>query len=80
MPFSTKMRNSYSKSDKIEYKPTIIFSIVFIVHKYEETKVDFKLFINCCKLGNCVILLARPFHTCIPLTIIEVVYGWCSLF
>ena len=48
-----------------------IFFIVLIVHKYEECifKVDFKLFLNCCKLGNCVILLARPFHTCIPLTV-----------
>ena len=40
-----------------------IFSIVLIVHKYEESNVDFKLFLNCCKLGKCVILLARPFHT-----------------
>ena len=71
MPFSTKMRNSYSKSYKIEYKPTIFVSIVLIVHKYEESNVDFKLFLNCCKLGNCVILLARPFHTCIPLTVID---------
>ena len=49
MPFSSKMRNSYSKSYKIEYKPIIIFfSIVLIVHKYEESNVDFKLFLNCC--------------------------------
>ena len=72
MPFSYKMRNIYSKSYKIEYKPIIIFfSIVLIVHKYEESNVDFILFLNCCKLGNCVILLARSFHTCIPLTVIE---------
>ena len=71
MPFSTKMRSSYSKSYKIEYKPTIFFFILLIVHKYEESNVDFKLFSNCCKLGNCVILLARPFHTCVPLTVID---------
>ena len=44
---------------------------MLIVHKYEESIVDFKLFLNCCKLGNCLILLARPFHTCIPLTVID---------
>ena len=44
--------------------------IVLIVHKYEESNVDFKLFLNC-KLGNCLILLSRPFHTCIPLTVID---------
>ena len=72
MPFSSKMRNSYSKSCKIEYTPIImIFSIVLIVHKYEESNIDLKLFLNCCILGNCVILLARPFHTCIPLTVID---------
>ena len=31
-----------------------IFSIVLIVHIYEEGNVDFKLFLNCCKLGKCV--------------------------
>ena len=67
-----KMRSSYSKSYKIGYKPTIlIFFIVLIVHKYEESNVDFKLFLNCCKLDNCVILLARQFHMCIPLTVID---------
>ena len=72
MPFSSKIRNSYSKIYKIEYKPIIIFFfIVLIVHKYEESNDDFKLFLNCCKLGNCVILLARPFHTCICLTVID---------
>ena len=49
----------------------IFFCIVLIVHKYEESNVDFKLFLNCCKLGNCLILLSRPFHTCIPLTVID---------
>ena len=48
-----------------------IFCTVLIVHKYEESNVDFKLFLNCCKLGNCLILLSRPFHTCIPLTVID---------
>ena len=38
------MRSSYSKSYKIEYKPTIpFFFIVLIVHKHEESNVDFKL-------------------------------------
>ena len=57
MPFSSKMRNSYSKSYKIEFKPIIIFfSIVLIVHKYEESNVDFKLFLNCCNglLTSCL--------------------------
>ena len=27
------------------------------VHKYEESNVEFNLFLNCCKLGNCV---AKP--------------------
>ena len=41
------------------------------VHKYEESNVDFNLFLNCCKLGNCVIQLTKPFHMCIPLTVID---------
>ena len=36
------------------------------VHKYETSNVDFDLFLNWCKLGNCVISLAKPFHMCIP--------------
>ena len=73
MPFSTKMRSSCSKSYKIEYKATVMvfFIIVLTVHKYEESNVDFNLFLNCCKLGNCVMSLARSFHTCISLTIID---------
>ena len=72
MPFSTKMRSSYSKSYKIEYKATIMFFfIVLIIHKYEESSVDFNLFLNRCKLGNCVISLARLFHMCIPLAVID---------
>ena len=74
MPFSTKVCSSYSKSYKFEYKATIIcfcFFIVLTVHKYEESNVDFNLFLNCCKLGNCVISLARPFHMCIHLTVID---------
>ena len=63
MLFSTKMRSS--KSYKIEYKPTINKITVLIVHKYEIR------FLNCCKLGNCVTLLAIPFHSCIPLTVID---------
>ena len=72
MPFSTKMRSSYSKGYEIEYKPTIIFCFIVLIHKYEESNVDFKLFLNCWKLGNCVILVARPFHVCIPLTVIDI--------
>ena len=49
----------------------VIIIVKVIVHKYEESNVDFKLFLNCCKLGNCLILLARPFHTCIPLKVID---------
>ena len=45
--------------------------IVLIVHEYEESNVDFKFFLNCCKLGNCVMSLARPFHMCVPLTVID---------
>ena len=52
------------------------------VHKYEDINVDFNLFLNCCKLGNCVISLARPFHVCIPLTVIDsrvwVVFGFLT--
>ena len=64
MPFSTKMHSSCSKSYKIEYK-------ALTVHKYEESNVDFNLFLNCCKLGNCVMALARLFHMCILLTVID---------
>ena len=45
--------------------------VVLIVHKYEESNVDFNLFLNCCKIGNCVISFARPFYMCIPLTVID---------
>ena len=80
MPFSTKMHSSCSKSYQIEYKAIVMvfFIIVLTVHKYEESNVDFNIFLNCCKLGNCVMSLARPFHMCTPLT--ENNYGWCSLF
>ena len=73
MPLSTKMHSSSSKSYNIEYKATVmVFSIIVLtVHKYEESNVDFNLFLNCCKLGNCVMTLARPFHTCTPLTVID---------
>ena len=73
MRFSTKMHCSGSKSYKIEYKVTVMvfFIIVLTVHKYKESNVDFNLFLNCCKLGNCVTSLARPFHMCIPLTVID---------
>ena len=66
MPFSTKMHSSYSKSYKIDTKQQCF---LLTVHKYEESNVDFNLFLNCCKLGNCVISLAKPFH--IPLTVID---------
>ena len=70
MLFSTKMRSCYSKRYKIEYKAIIMvfFPIVLTVHKYEESNVDFNLFLNCCKLGNYGMSLARTFHMCIPLT------------
>ena len=73
MPFSTKMHSSCNKSYKIEYKAIVMlfFIIVLTVHKYKENRVDFNLFLNCCKLGNCVMSLARPFHMCIPLTVID---------
>ena len=35
------------------------------VNKYEESSVVFTLFLNCCKLGNCVVSLAKPFMTVI---------------
>ena len=72
MPFLTKMHSSCNKSYNIEYKATIMvfFIIMLTVHKYEESNVDFNLFLNCCKLGNCVISLARTFHMHIPLTVI----------
>ena len=49
----------------------VCFIIVLTVHKYEESNVDFNLFLNCCKLGNYVKSLARPFHMGIPLTVID---------
>ena len=69
------MHSSCSKSYNIEYKVMVFFIIVFFiivltVHKYEESNVDFNLFLNCCKLGNYAMSLARPFHMCIPLTVI----------
>ena len=45
------------------------FFVLLTVHKYEDSNIDFNLFLNCCKLGNCVMLFARPFHMCIPLTV-----------
>ena len=41
------------------------------VHKYVERNVDFNIFLNFCKLGNCVTSLAKPFHVCISLTVID---------
>ena len=69
MPFSTKMCSSYSKSYKIEYKATIMFFFVLTVHKYEESNVDLNLFLNCCKLGNCI--MSHMFHMCIPMTVFD---------
>ena len=73
MPFSTKMHSSCNKSYKLEHKATVMvfFIIVLAVHKYEESNVDFNLFLNYCKLANYVKSLARPFHMCIPLTVID---------
>ena len=67
MLFSTKIHSSCNKSYKIEYKTTVIvfFIIVLTIHKYEESNFDFNLFLNCCKLVNCVMSLAKPFHMCI---------------
>ena len=50
----------------------VLFIIVLTVNKNEESNVDFNLFLNCCKLGNCVMSLASPFRMCIPLTVIDV--------
>ena len=44
-----------------------MINIVTTVHKYEESNV----FVNCCKLGNCVISLARPFYMFISLTVLD---------
>ena len=73
MPFSTKMHSSCSTSYKIEYKATVMvfFIIVLTVHKYKESNVDFNLFLNCSKLGNCVMALARLFHMGISPTVIN---------
>ena len=74
MTFQTKTHSNCSKSYKTEYKVTVtvVFNICFVItiHKYEESNIDLSLFFNCCKLGNCVISLVRPFHMCIPLTVI----------
>ena len=70
MPFSTKIRSSYSKSYKFDTKQQKLF-FWLTVHKYEASNVDFNLFLNCCKLGNGVISLAKPLHMCIPLTVID---------
>ena len=63
MPFSKKNTQS-NKSYKIDYKVTVMmfFNIVITVHKYEESNLNFNIFLNCCQLGNCDISLARPFH------------------
>ena len=52
MPFSTKMRSSYSKVTRLIQSNNNGF---LTVHKYEESNVDFNISLNCCKLGNCVI-------------------------
>ena len=53
-PFKLKMPIGCNKSYNSEYKAAVIvfFIIVLIVHKYEESDIDFNLFLNCCKLGN----------------------------
>ena len=60
----------------IDYKVRVIviFNIVITVHKYmyEENNVDFNIFLNCCKIGNCITSLARPFQMCTPLTVIDI--------
>ena len=61
--------NSYNIENKAIVMVFII--IVLTVHKYEEPNVDFNIFLNCCKLGNCVMSSAKPFHMCIPLTVID---------
>ena len=55
-PFHLKCIIVVIKVTKIEYKATVMefFIIVLTVHKYEEISVDFNLFLNCCKLGNCL--------------------------
>ena len=35
----------------------------------KKSNISVNIFLNCCKLGNCVISLARSFHMCIPLTV-----------
>ena len=67
-------------SYKIEYKATVMvcFIIVLTVHKYEDSNVDFNLFLNCCKLDNCVMSLARPFHVCITVRGIHIWNGLAS--
>ena len=56
LPFLTKMHSSCNKSYKIEYKATVMvfFIIVLTVHKYEESNIEFNVFLNCCKLGKCI--------------------------
>ena len=73
MPILTKMHSNCNKNHNIEYKATVMlfFIIVLNVHNYDESKVDFYLLLNCCKLGNCVMSLARLFHMCITLTVID---------
>ena len=73
MPFSTKMHSSCNKSHKIEFKATVmVFCIIVLtVHKYEESNFDFNLFLNCYKLGNYVMSLARQFHMCIHLIVFD---------
>ena len=66
MRFSTKMRSSYSKVTRLIQSNSNVFLLTG--HKYEKSNVDFNLFLNCCKLGNCVISLTC---VCIPLTVID---------
>ena len=71
-PFQLKCVVVIVKVTRLNTKQQCFFHCVNLaVYKYEESNVDFKLFLNCCKLGNCVISLARPFHMCIPLTVID---------
>ena len=64
-PFQLKCILVVIRVTRLNTKQHGIFIIVLTVHKYEESSVDFNLYLNCCKLGNCIMSLARPFHMCI---------------
>ena len=67
----TKMHSSCNKSYKIEYKATVIVFVIIVFINTKKVTSTLIFFLNCCTLGNCVISLARPFHMCIPLTVID---------